>query len=102
MNALALITGLGRIARLPALWSERAALRARLEAMPERLLADIGLDRAAAAREADRPFWRPFGACLEGDLAPVWRAARPSPPASVPAALLAVTRLPSATFPLLS
>ena len=96
------ITGLARIGRAPALWSERAAIRARLEAMPERLLADVGLDRAAVAREARRPFWRPFGACLEPDPAPLWRAASPSASASVPTALLAATRLPGATFPLLS
>ena len=103
MNALApVITGLARIARAPAVWSERTAIRARLEAMPERLLADVGLDRAAVAREARRPFWRPFGACLEPDPTPRWRATSPSASASVPTALLAATRLPGATFPLLS
>jgi uncharacterized protein YjiS (DUF1127 family) len=66
MNALGrAVTDLGRFVRLPAVWSGRAAIRTRLAAMPERLLADIGLDRAAVAREARRPVWQPFGACLE-------------------------------------
>jgi len=102
MKALAMITGLARIARLPALWSERAAMRARLEALPERLLADLGLDRAAALREARRPFWRPFGACLAVDLSPPRSAAIPSAAAPMPAALRELARLPGATFPLLS
>jgi uncharacterized protein YjiS (DUF1127 family) len=102
MKALAVITGLVRIARLPALWSERAAMRTRLEALPERLLADLGLDREAVLREAHRPFWRPFGACLAVDLSPLGPAAVPGPAAPMPAALRELARLPGATFPLLS
>jgi uncharacterized protein YjiS (DUF1127 family) len=94
MKALAVITGLVRIARLPALWSERAAMRTRLEALPERLLADLGLDREAV--------WRPFGACLAVDLSPLGPAAVPGPAAPMPAALRELARLPGATFPLLS
>jgi uncharacterized protein YjiS (DUF1127 family) len=103
MNAFApVIAGVLRVSSLVAVWSERVEMRRRLAAMPERLLADVGLDRAAVAREARRPFWRPFGACLEPDPTPRWRATSPSASASVPTALLAATRLPGATFPLLS
>lgn len=39
-------------------WSERSRQRAALGRLDGRLLADIGVDRAAAAAEADKPFWR--------------------------------------------
>jgi uncharacterized protein YjiS (DUF1127 family) len=39
-------------------WQERAEQRRRLAEMDERLLADIGVDRAAAFVEAGKPFWR--------------------------------------------
>lgn len=49
--AVRLFDGLGR-------WSERSHQRAALAHLDERLLADIGVDRATAAAEADKPFWR--------------------------------------------
>jgi uncharacterized protein YjiS (DUF1127 family) len=42
-----------------ALWHERACQRAALASLDDRLLADIGCDRATARTEADKPFWRP-------------------------------------------
>lgn len=40
-------------------WQERAAERRRLSELSDHELADIGLDRATAIGEADKPFWRP-------------------------------------------
>lgn len=40
-------------------WHERALQRHQLAEMDERMLADIGIDRAAAIGEAEKPFWRP-------------------------------------------
>ncbi|MCR9086773.1 MAG: DUF1127 domain-containing protein [Rhodobacteraceae bacterium] len=40
------------------LWRARARQRARLAALPPHLLADIGVDRLEADREASKPFWR--------------------------------------------
>ena len=39
-------------------WQRRASDRAALAALNDRLLADIGLTRAQARAEADKPFWR--------------------------------------------
>jgi uncharacterized protein YjiS (DUF1127 family) len=39
-------------------WQERAAQRAALASLDERMLKDIGLSRAEAEMEAGRPFWR--------------------------------------------
>jgi uncharacterized protein YjiS (DUF1127 family) len=39
-------------------WSERRRQRRALEALPDHLLSDIGLSRADAEQEADKPFWR--------------------------------------------
>ncbi|MEO3431646.1 hypothetical protein [Inquilinus sp. CAU 1745] len=47
--------------RLLALWWRRAYDRQRMAALPDRLLADAGLDREMAEAEAARPFWRPIG-----------------------------------------
>ncbi|MBP2298393.1 DUF1127 domain-containing protein [Azospirillum picis] len=41
-----------------ATWSERRRQRRALEALPDHLLADIGISRADAATEAEKPFWR--------------------------------------------
>ncbi|MDQ2101745.1 DUF1127 domain-containing protein [Azospirillum isscasi] len=41
-----------------ATWSERRRQRRALEALPDHLLQDIGLSRADAATEADKPFWQ--------------------------------------------
>jgi uncharacterized protein YjiS (DUF1127 family) len=40
-------------------WQERAEQRANLAGMDERMRKDIGISYADAAREADKPFWRP-------------------------------------------
>lgn len=47
--------------RLLALWWGRAYDRQRMAALPDRLLADAGLDREMVEAEAAMPFWRPFG-----------------------------------------
>ena len=39
-------------------WRERASQRTRLGELDDRLLSDIGISRAAAAREASKPFWK--------------------------------------------
>lgn len=39
-------------------WLERSQQRVALGGLDERLLADMGCDRATAAAEADKPFWR--------------------------------------------
>src|SRR5262245_40567749 len=38
-------------------WTERARSRRQLPELDDRMLADIGLDRASAHEEAERPFW---------------------------------------------
>lgn len=38
-------------------WMELAESRRRLRQLDERMLRDIGVDRADAEREARRPFW---------------------------------------------
>ncbi|MDT8343922.1 MAG: DUF1127 domain-containing protein [Thermohalobaculum sp.] len=38
-------------------WLSVAAERRRLAALPDHVLKDIGLNRAEAEAEADRPFW---------------------------------------------
>jgi uncharacterized protein YjiS (DUF1127 family) len=40
-----------------ALWLRRARTRRQLGVLGDRELRDVGLDRAAAAREANKPFW---------------------------------------------
>lgn len=39
-------------------WQDRAASRRRLSGLDDRMLCDVGLDRAAADTEAAKPFWR--------------------------------------------
>ncbi|SDD93471.1 DUF1127 domain-containing protein [Rhodospira trueperi] len=50
-----LVTGM---ARLIATWHRRSRSRAQLRTIDDRLLRDIGLDRATANDEARKPFWR--------------------------------------------
>lgn len=38
-------------------WMDRSRQRAALGRLDDRILADIGCDRATAAAEADKPFW---------------------------------------------
>lgn len=40
-------------------WQERARQRHQLASLDTHALKDVGLDPAAAAREAEKPFWRP-------------------------------------------
>jgi uncharacterized protein YjiS (DUF1127 family) len=40
------------------LWQERARSRRCLAALDDRMLRDIGIDRATAEREASQSFWR--------------------------------------------
>ena len=42
-----------------AVWRVRAIQRRRLMELEARLLSDIGLSRADAVGEAEKPFWRP-------------------------------------------
>ncbi len=56
---------IGRLARLPLailetllVWQERDQQRRHLAALDDRLLSDMGMSRADAAREAAVPFWR--------------------------------------------
>ncbi|MBO6781745.1 MAG: DUF1127 domain-containing protein [Alphaproteobacteria bacterium] len=54
------LTGTVRIALgLPCTWHARAGQRRALERLDPRLLDDVGIDAAAARREAGKPFWRP-------------------------------------------
>ncbi|NIM28502.1 MAG: DUF1127 domain-containing protein [Gammaproteobacteria bacterium] len=39
-------------------WQQRFRLRQHLLTLDDRLLEDMGLDRAAAVREAAKPLWR--------------------------------------------
>ena len=39
-------------------WQDRASDRAHLMDLDDRLLSDMGIDRAAARFEAAKPFWR--------------------------------------------
>ena len=41
------------------LWQERAAQRAHLASLDDRLLKDLGISRDDAIQEAAKPFWRP-------------------------------------------
>ncbi len=56
---------IARLARLPLavletllVWQERDRQRRHLAALDDRLLRDMGISRADAAREAAIPFWR--------------------------------------------
>ena len=44
---------------LPQLWYERHRQRRHLARLDERLMRDIGIDRATAEFEISKPFWRP-------------------------------------------
>ncbi len=59
------LDAIARLARLPLailetllVWQERDQQRRHLAALDDRLLSDMGISRAAAAREAAIPFWR--------------------------------------------
>lgn len=48
----------GRVLATVLLWQARAHERHILGTLDDRMLRDIGLDRADISREADKPFWR--------------------------------------------
>ncbi len=50
--------GAARLLRAIPAWYERARQRRHLMALDDRLLRDIGISRAEALREFDKPFWR--------------------------------------------
>lgn len=56
---LSLGTRLARAVTALLAWHERARSRRQLAGLNDRLLHDIGLDRATAARELDKRFWQP-------------------------------------------
>lgn len=49
--------GLSRILETLDQWHQRSRGRRRLGMLDDRLLRDIGVDRASAKSEADKPFW---------------------------------------------
>ena len=51
--------GCHRAAAVGLLWTERAQQRRRLRELGDPILRDIGVTRADAWAEADKPFWRP-------------------------------------------
>jgi uncharacterized protein YjiS (DUF1127 family) len=53
-----LAPGLATLRALLRRWHRRRATRAHLNDLAPHLLADIGLDERARARECARPFWR--------------------------------------------
>lgn len=59
LAAPALPLRLVRLVHAVLAWRERARSRAQLAGLNERLLRDVGLDRATAAREVDKSFWQP-------------------------------------------
>jgi len=58
-------TAAGRAVDQLLVWTERARSRRSLLALDDRMLHDIGIDRATAEHEAAMPFWR----LEEGDAA---------------------------------
>jgi uncharacterized protein YjiS (DUF1127 family) len=57
------VRGLGeacrRVAEIGLTWTDRARQRRQLAALSDHMLRDIGLTRADAWAEADKPFWLP-------------------------------------------
>jgi uncharacterized protein YjiS (DUF1127 family) len=51
--------GAGRAAEAGLIWLERARQRRQLAELSDQMLRDIGLTRADAWAESDKPFWRP-------------------------------------------
>lgn len=50
--------GVGRAAELGLTWLERSRQRRRLGELSDHMLRDIGLTRADAWAESEKPFWR--------------------------------------------
>lgn len=53
-----LIPSLGRLVEAPFAWLDRVRDRQHLAAMSDAMLKDIGVSRADAAHESEKPFWR--------------------------------------------
>jgi uncharacterized protein YjiS (DUF1127 family) len=51
--------GIGRAAERGLIWLERARQRRQLAELSDHMLRDIGLTRADAWAESEKPFWRP-------------------------------------------
>jgi uncharacterized protein YjiS (DUF1127 family) len=51
--------GLMRTAEAGSVWLERSRQRRQLAQLSDHMLRDIGLTRADAWHEAEKPFWRP-------------------------------------------
>lgn len=51
--------GAGRVAEGGLIWLERARQRRQLAELSDHMLRDIGLTRADAWAESEKPFWRP-------------------------------------------
>lgn len=49
---------IGRVLATVLVWQSRAHERHLLGSLDDRMLRDIGLDRADVSREAEKPFWR--------------------------------------------
>ncbi len=47
-----------RISQTLDMWYDRARQRRHLARLDDRLLSDIGVDRATAMKEVSKPFWR--------------------------------------------
>lgn len=56
---LSLGQALASLVRLLLLWQERSNERMRLRELDDHMLKDLGISRAQAFREADKPFWQP-------------------------------------------
>jgi len=50
--------GVGRVAEGGLIWFERARQRRQLRELSDHMLRDIGLTRADAWAESEKPFWR--------------------------------------------
>jgi uncharacterized protein YjiS (DUF1127 family) len=89
--------GIGLTARKLADWAERWEQRRALEDLDDHLLADIGVSRGDAAREAAQPFWRTAGEATGPSRNPPKEEARRS--GGLPVVLVAGAR-PTAQAPL--
>jgi uncharacterized protein YjiS (DUF1127 family) len=56
----ALKAALARLVDLVMTWQERAYTRRKLLGLDDRMLRDIGIDRATAQHEGEKPFWAPY------------------------------------------
>jgi uncharacterized protein YjiS (DUF1127 family) len=56
--ATSLARRIGGLAEAMGIWIERVRMRRRLSHLSDHMLRDIGVSRAEAARETEKPFWR--------------------------------------------